>query len=166
MTTTGNTDDSQNEVVPTIHAVRPWWRLPVFLALVLIAILIVRGRGIRHEAVNPPVPNAGGPPADANAQTVSITVDFGDERESRSKTIPWHAGVTVRELLASASVGEVGETGTGASALLTEIDGVKNAGAGGRNWMYSVNGERGDRSYAVYELQPGDQVLWSFTPPQ
>ena len=56
--------------------------------------------------------------------------------------------------------------GSGASAFLTEINGVKNEGAGGRNWMYSVNGERADRSFAVYELQPGDHVLWSFTPPQ
>jgi hypothetical protein len=74
--------------------------------------------------------------------------------------------MTVRGLLTSASLVGFGQTGRGQSAFLTEISGVKNEGAGGRNWMYSVNGLRGDRSFEAYELQPGDHVLWSFAPSQ
>jgi hypothetical protein len=43
---------------------------------------------------------------------------------------------------------------------------VKNEGAGGRNWTYRVNDKHADRSFAVYELQPGDHVLWTFATPQ
>ncbi len=48
------------------------------------------------------------------------------------------------------------------SAFLTAIDGVENEGADGQNWTYTVNGQIADRSFAVYELKPGDQVLWTF----
>jgi hypothetical protein len=46
---------------------------------------------------------------------------------------------------------------------LAELDHVGNEGAGGRNWLYQVNGKHADRSFAVYVLQPGDHVLWRFT---
>ena len=69
--------------------------------------------------------------------------------------------MTVRDLLNAAPGLSISQQGSGASAFLTKIDGVANEGAGGRNWMYSVNGQRADRSFAVYELQPGDHVLWT-----
>jgi hypothetical protein len=165
-TSPSNPDKSSVEVLPTKYARRPWWRLPLGLGFVLIAILLFKGIGIREIASDWGSPaassNAGSPTADR----VSITVDFGGERKPRSNTIPWTAGMTVHDLLASASVGSLGTQGTGAATFLVMIDGVKNAGAGGRNWMYSVNGQRGDRSFAIYELHPGDHVLWSFAPPQ
>jgi hypothetical protein len=52
--------------------------------------------------------------------------------------------------------------GTGQSAFLDSLDGVKNEGADGRNWTYSVDRTTGDRSFAVYELRPGNRVLWTF----
>ncbi len=74
--------------------------------------------------------------------------------------------MTVRDLLNGVPRLRIVQQGSGSSAFLTQIDDVTNEGAGGRNWMYSVNGQRADRSFAIYELQPGDHVLWSFAPPQ
>ena len=74
--------------------------------------------------------------------------------------------MTVADLLNSEPRISLTSTGSGASAFLTSLDGVANEGAGGRNWTYSVNGKHADRSFAVYELQPGDHVLWTFAAQQ
>jgi hypothetical protein len=51
--------------------------------------------------------------------------------------------------------------GSGATAFLTQIDDLKNEGSG-RNWIYRVNGELAERSFAVQKLEAGDAVLWKF----
>jgi hypothetical protein len=49
--------------------------------------------------------------------------------------------------------------------LLVRIDDTTNDRTGGRNfWTYSVNDVPADRSLAVYELRPGDRVLWKYGP--
>ncbi len=53
------------------------------------------------------------------------------------------------------------ERGSGATAFLTQLDDLKNEGSG-RNWIYRVNGQIADRSFAVYRLEAGDTVLWKF----
>jgi hypothetical protein len=166
--TTSSSKNSQTpiEALPSADARRSWWRLPFLLSLVLVAILLYRGFAARQEIVERRGSQASSQPDSPTADRVSISVDFGGKNGARSSTVRWKAGITVRDLLAAASVGEIGQQGSGAAAFLTQIDGVKNEGAGGRNWMYSVNGQRADRSFAVYKLQPGDRVLWSFAPPQ
>jgi hypothetical protein len=59
-------------------------------------------------------------------------------------------------------------TGSGASAVLTKIEDGQNqgGGAGKKNWQYWVNGAYGDRSFAAFELQAQDQVLWRFATEQ
>ena len=59
-------------------------------------------------------------------------------------------------------------TGSGDSAVLTKIDDVQNqgGGAGKKNWQYWVNGTYGDRSFAVFELQAQDTIVWRFTTEQ
>ena len=146
------------------------WRLPLLMAIVLAAIVVINGRGVREtipstSQVRSPVIE----PAPPVSQTVGLAIDFGDGRRREWKSIDWREGITVADVLASATQLEnSGETlsfaqqGTGASAFLSKAGGVSNEGAGGRNWTYRVNGERGDRSFAIYELRPGDQVLWTF----
>ena len=51
--------------------------------------------------------------------------------------------------------------GSGATAFVTSIDGVETEGQG-KNWMYRVNGKKGDRSSGVYELRANDVVNWTF----
>ncbi len=52
--------------------------------------------------------------------------------------------------------------GKAATALLFQIDDVANQGGGRRNWIYYVNSRKGDRSFAISKLEPGDEVLWRF----
>jgi hypothetical protein len=134
--------------------------------MVLFAILYVKGC-LDHR----PMPESAAPVASSRTLAerpsyVAITIEFGGDKPALRKQIPWSPGMTVRNLLTSASFGTLAEKGRGESAFLVGIAGVHNEGAGGRNWMYSVNGKRGDRSFAIYQLQPNDDVLWSFAPPQ
>jgi hypothetical protein len=58
-------------------------------------------------------------------------------------------------------------TGSGDSAVLTKIDDVQNEGGGAKkNWQYWANGTYGDRSFAVFELQAQDTIVWRFTTEQ
>jgi hypothetical protein len=141
-----------------------WWRLPTLLAVVLIAILLFHNRQNVDASREPAAPVASSGTLAERPLYVTITIEFGGDKPTLWKQIPWSPGMTVRGLLTSASFGTLAEKGRGQSAFLVGIDGVQNEGAGGRNWMYSVNGKRGDRSFAIYQLQPGDDVLWSISP--
>ena len=147
-----------------------WWRLPLLLALVLGAVVALNGRGIR-VGEDAPGPVGVAPAADGkpSGEKVSLEIDFGDEGERKAYAVAWREGLTVADALTAvrgrtndASPVTFAVQGSGPSAFLTALGGVANEGAGGANWTYSVNGQRADRSFAVYELQPGDQVLWSF----
>jgi hypothetical protein len=53
--------------------------------------------------------------------------------------------------------------GSGSSALVTRLDNLANeAGPGGKNWLYRINGKLADKSCDAYVLSPGDVVLWRF----
>ncbi|MEX2317747.1 MAG: DUF4430 domain-containing protein [Pirellulales bacterium] len=144
------------------------WRLPLLLAVVLAAILLLNRTWIR-----PSIPTTGGSPsagpatAVANDQTISLAIDFGEGLRREWNSVSWRDGMTVADVLSAAArpTGdelEFAQQGTGASAFLTRFGDTENEGAGGRNWTYLVNGKHADRSFAVYVLQPGDQVLWKF----
>ena len=145
----------------------PLWRLPLLLALVLAAILLTRGIGIRETTAPDPAADRF---VGQSGETISLVIDFGEERRRKYEAVCWREGMTVRDALAAAvdssSNVKFAQQGSGQSAFLTEIEGVKNEGVGGRNWTYTVNGKLGDRSFAVYPLRPGDQVLWTFAAPQ
>jgi hypothetical protein len=159
------------------------WRLPLLLAVVLAVMIVVNGRGVRREIPGTSVTPANGVEdaadgtsalsAASSSQSVGLSVDFGDGRRQTWKSVAWREGLTVADALTAARSEDSGAAisfkrqGTDPSKFfLTELDGVGNEGAGQRNWTYQVNGERGDRSFAIYELKPGDQVLWTFGGPQ
>jgi hypothetical protein len=132
-------------------------------ALVIVAILArTRDTG---ETTKSDVERPAGQTAPEAGETVSLAIEFGAGRREY-ETQPLRAGMTVRDLFASAGEPSGGikfaQQGSGETAFLTELDGVKNEGAGGRNWTYTVNGKFADRSFAIYELRPGDEVLWTF----
>jgi hypothetical protein len=143
-----------------------WWRLPLLLAIVLAAILAYQYRpGREQSAAQPNAPIAEEPIA-PSAQQVQLNIDFGDGRAPLSATASWRDGMTVADLLHSAPDVRTETQGDGASTFLNVLNGLANEGGGGRNWLYRVNGKHADRSFAVYELQPGDQVLWTYTKQQ
>ena len=98
-------------------------------------------------------------------KTVSLVVNFGDGAEKHLNRLPWREGMTVLDVMSSAARHPRGvrfeHRGRGATAFLTQIDGLKNEG-GGRNWIFRVNGKLGVRSFAVRQLKEADQVEWRF----
>ena len=102
---------------------------------------------------------------EAKAPSISLTVDYGDGVQKVFSQLPWRKGLTVLQALESAKKHPRGITfvykGTGSRGFLTQIDDLKNQGRGA-NWIYRVNNQLGDKSFAVFELQAGDAVLWKF----
>lgn len=98
--------------------------------------------------------------------TVSVGVDYGDGSEKRFSAIAWQEGTTVLEALQSAAKHPRGPTfkhrGSGATAFVSQIDDVANAGGGGKNWRFHVNGKLADQGCGVFPLKAGDAVLWKF----
>jgi hypothetical protein len=138
--------------------------LPLLLGLVLAVILFSRGRSL-WEVQQKTGDGAAYESADAAIrEKVSLSVDFGNGRRQDFAALAWHDGMTVAELFGQAAGIAIIQKGAGRGAFLTTIDGVANEEADGRNWTYEVNGQSGDRSFAVYELRPGDRVLWTFGP--
>ena len=100
-------------------------------------------------------------------QTVKLVVNYGDGVEKHFTALPWREGMTVLDLMKQAREHPRGikfeHAGEGEKAFLSAIDGVSNEG-GGRNWIYRVNGEVGDRSFAVMPIAAGDVTNWTFGP--
>jgi len=101
-------------------------------------------------------------------QTVQLVVDYGDGVTKTINDLAWANGNTVFDVMTAAASRSHGTsftyTGSGETAVLTKIDDVQNegGGTGKRNWQYWVNSAYGDRSFATFELHPGDVVLWRF----
>jgi hypothetical protein len=104
-------------------------------------------------------------PAVAAPPAVELTIDFGDGAQLRFKALDYRPGMTVLDALAVAQKHPRGvkyaHRGRGASAIVTELGGLKNEGRG-RNWLYAVNGKSADESAGSYQLKPGDAILWEF----
>lgn len=148
---------------------RTAWRLPLFLALVLAAILLSQQRGIRNSVFKP----LGGPrsttPGDGQrpaSNRVFLTVNTNDGRPLQSVTADWQPAMTALNLLQQEPRVSFQCQGAGPAAFVTELNGQENEGADGRNWTYSINGQPAKESCGVCELRPNDHVLWTFARPQ
>ena len=99
-------------------------------------------------------------------QTVIVEIQFGDKREN--KTIPeitFTDKMTVLDAMVIAKKSEklkFSYRGKGATAFLTEIDGVKNQGSRGDNWIFRVNGKLGKKSFGATTVRAGDKITWTF----
>jgi Domain of unknown function (DUF4430) len=106
------------------------------------------------------------------AQTVRLVVDYGDGATKTVNNLAWAKGSTVLDAMKAATARPHGisfsYTGSDAAAVLTRIDDVQNegGGAGKKNWQYWVNDAYGDRSFAIFELQAQDVVVWRYAPEQ
>ena len=110
--------------------------------------------------------------AQSPAQTVRLVVDYGDGTTKTINDLAWSKGNTVLDAMKAATARPHGisfsYTGAGDTAMVTKIDDVQNqgGGAGKKNWQYWVNGTSGNRSFAAFELQAQDVVLWRFATEQ
>lgn len=103
--------------------------------------------------------------AEPEKKAVTLIVDYGDGVQKRFTALAAAKDATVLDILNAAQKHARGIRfefkGSGETGLLTKIDDLKNEGAG-RNWIFRVNDKLGDRSFAIYPVQPGDVVLWKF----
>ncbi len=100
------------------------------------------------------------------ANTVQLTINYGDGVEKTFLRVPWKKGMTILEAMEYARQHPRGirfeYRGQGSIALLVQIDDLQNGGDQGLNWIFRVNGKMGDKSFAISEIQPGDTILWKF----
>jgi len=97
--------------------------------------------------------------------TVVVQVDFGSEKRSKSIDVVCSPESTVLMSLERAQNMKkikLEMTGSGETAFVKAIDGVKNEGGEGKNWTYRVNDQLGDKSAGVFTVKPGDKIAWTF----
>jgi hypothetical protein len=109
-------------------------------------------------------PVANTPSTDQAAeQVVRVRIRRGPGSDTIEGTVQWTQGLTVFDALSGVSPPiAVESTGQGESLFVQSIAGQANLGSAGDNWIYRVNGQLGDRSSGIYELEAGDQIEWSF----
>ena len=98
--------------------------------------------------------------------TVTIVIDYGDGVQKRFKKVPCTANATVldamRKTMQHARGIKFRYRGSGETALLTQIDDLKNEGGNGKSWLYEVNGKLARKSFAIQNLSNHDTILWKF----
>ena len=103
-------------------------------------------------------------PAADDAHAV-VEIDYGDGSQRRYTGLRVDAASTVQSLLDAVARHPRGvkyqSRGSGATAFLYELDGVKNQGRN-KNWVYRVNGKLGATSFGVAKVKAGDIVRWTY----
>ena len=147
------------------------WYFPLLLVVALLILLAFAGQ-VSHPP--PPGPtsttDAWTPSPQPEGETVRLTIDFGNGTTKGFAALPWQAEMTVADLLEAARSFRPGirytQIGSGETGFLSTLDGLANEGAGGRNWLYRVDGRHAHLSFCLEKLEPGMHVLWSFTDQQ
>ncbi len=141
------------------------WLFPFFLALIL-GSLVIWDRAREHPALSK-APSLEWTPSDKpTGEVVQLEIDFGNGAKRQFDALPWKAGMTAADVMAAARDFQPGITyeqiGEGEGGFLTQLEGLKNEGASGRNWRYEVAGTPGTKSFCLQEVAPGEQVRWWF----
>ena len=128
------------------------------------ALIAQKSTGATSVAVAATTNTAGN---ESERELITLTVDYGDGFQKRFINMSWSEGMTVLDVMSQAKRHKRGrlefkQRGKAATALLFQIDDVANQGGGRRNWIYYVNRQKADRSFAISKLEPGDEVLWRF----
>jgi hypothetical protein len=98
--------------------------------------------------------------------TVRLMIDYGDGSQKTFTSLAWKEKMTVFDALKAAEKHprgiKVTHTGSGAGVFITAIDDLKNEGADGRNWRYTVNDQPAGVGAGGMELKAGDAIVWRF----
>ncbi len=99
-------------------------------------------------------------------RTVSLTIEFPDNRPHFERAFLWQDGMTVFDLLSQASQSDdeltIDSTGKKSTRFIRSIAGIENKGGVDHNWIFYVNGELAKASCGVLVVKPEDRVLWKF----
>jgi len=104
--------------------------------------------------------------AEASRIAIEMEVHFGESAETKSfEIVVDRQSPTVLDAMKRAE--EAGKLvfayrGNGKFAFLEAIDMTINQGSDGDNWVYSVNGVQGNKSFGVYRVETGDRIEWRF----
>jgi hypothetical protein len=147
-----------------------WWKLPLLLAVVLVAMLLWRqGQPMADSASNRTTGEVWTPSPAATGDVVMLEIDFGNGARRLFDSLPWNKEMTVEDVMLAAREFKPGisysQIGEGAKGFLTELEGLKNEGASGRNWQYEVAGTPGTRSFCLESVNAGELVRWTFAAP-
>lgn len=143
------------------------WKFPLLLGVVLLGLLLWnRGESANQHAEPSERLAAWSPSPAATGEIVRLEIDFGNGARRVFDALPYQAGMTVADVMARARSFRPGisfkQVGEGATAFLTELEGLKNEGASGRNWQYEVAGAPGTKSFSLQSVAAGELVRWSF----
>jgi hypothetical protein len=133
------------------------WPVVWIAACIVVATAAVRSSGQAEPARGKP-----------SESIVQLVIDYGDGVQKHFTRLPWRDGITVLDVMLAAAQHPRGirvqHRGKGATVLVTQIDDVHNEGGTGtgRNWIYRVNDQVGERSAGIRAVEPGDKILWSF----
>ncbi len=112
--------------------------------------------------------HADGGPGKAHRQVVQIVIDYGNGVRKHYTRIGWRHEMTVLDAMNRAKELRpglaFGSPGSGPTAIITQIDGIRNEGGGSgkRNWLYWVNDGFADAGIGAKRLDVGDVVIWRF----
>ena len=101
-------------------------------------------------------------------RTVRLIIDYNDGVEKHFTALVFRDGMTVLDAVKAAKASPHGITfvhrGRGPTALLTQIDDLKNQGGGRskKNWLFKVNGKLATVGFGSYRLEPADVIRWTF----
>ena len=99
------------------------------------------------------------------ADSVSLKIVVDDEKAEFEFT-PLDSTLSLADVMKKVAAAEkefsFKSRGRGDTFFVTEINGQKNEGARGRNWIFKVNGKLGNKSAGIFEIKAGDKVEWIF----
>jgi hypothetical protein len=143
------------------------WKFPLLLVMVLVGIFLWKRDEPTVQPAVPAEPSAEWTPtARPTGEVVALEIDFGNGARRVFEAVPYQADMTVADVMDQARQFQPAirytQVGGGAGGFLTELEGLKNEGASGRNWQYEVAGTPGNKSFCLQTVAPGELVRWTF----
>jgi hypothetical protein len=150
-----------------LDRVERWLLIAILAAAALLIPLVMFALWHARQQQTAPLTGEG---RSVESTSLSIVVVFGDGAHKRSENLPFAQGMTVLDAmnLARAAPDPIAfrATGSGATALITQIDTVANESGAARPdskaWQYWINSSYGTMSVGAAVLHPGDRITWAF----
>ena len=98
-------------------------------------------------------------------EKVTLKIQLPGNKEILVDDIPHREKMTVLDVLNHAKEKKKIRfvyRGKNTTAFLTSINGIKNRGAGGDNWIFRINRKLGNKSFAISTVKANDEVTWTF----
>jgi len=143
------------------------WKLPLLLGLLLFGLMLWNQKALNNVRVaRQSAQTEWTPSIQPTGEVVRLEIDFGNGAKRQFDGLPWRADMTVGDVMNAAREFRPGisyvQVGEGAGGFLTELEGLKNEGASGRNWRYEVAGTPGSMSFCLQKVGSGELVRWWF----